>query len=288
MSSMANDVSYPDLANQAEHDLHDRLEVALMRVGAIALSNGWRHEDLAAPYWRLYCNPEGGARIYPRHAGPLALQARQRYLIPPWLHFASDSIKGIRHVYCHFEVLGLSGTLLRELFPRPVPLRRDAGQESALIAAGDALARSAEVGLELACAFKAAVFTALGELLGALPTAQRHRVLAQVRRDLPVREAVDWIEAHLADDLSNASIAARLRVGPDQAIRLFRRWLGQTPAAYVQERRIAAAAQRLAYSDDSIEDIASHSGFPNRHYLTRVFGRHMGLAPAAYRRAHAG
>lgn len=290
MSPVTDDVSYPDSAPQAEHDLHDRLEVALLRVGALRLgrTGAWRYDDLAAPYWRLYCNRQDGARIHPRHRGSIPLTARRRYLIPPWVHFASEGAAGVDHIYCHFECLGLSGALQRELFPQPVALQRDASAEDALIASGNVLAQRRSVGPDLACAFKAAVFTALGELLGGLPSTHRHRVLAQVRRDLPVREAVEWIEQHLQANLSNASIAARLQVGSDQAIRLFRRWLGQTPAAYVQERRIAAAARRLAYTDESIDDIAASCGFANRHYLTRIFGRHMGLAPAAYRRAHAG
>ncbi len=290
MSTVSNDVSYPDTPPLAEHDLHDRLEVALLRVGALGVSTRerWRHDDLAAPYWRLYCNADPGARIHPRHRGPLPLEAKRRYLIPPWSHFASEGAVGVRHIYCHFEVHGLAGTLQRELFPYPLALRRDAGQEAALLAAGDLLAQRRAVGLDLACAFKAAVFTALGDLLASLPSIQQQRILVQIRRDLPVRDAVEWIENHLDADLSNASIAARLRTNSDQAIRLFRRWLGQTPAAYVQERRIAAVARRLAYTDDSIDDIASTCGFANRHYLTRVFARHMGLAPAAYRRAHAG
>jgi len=289
MSTVTNDVSYPDSAPQAEHDLHDRLEVALLRVGALHLgrAGAWRYDDLAAPYWRLYCNRQDGARIHTRHRGPMPLMAQRRYLIPPWVHFASEGAAGVDHIYCHFDCLGLSGVLLRELFPQPVALRRDAAAEAALITTGDALAQRRSVGLDLACAFKAAVFTALGELLGALPAVHRHRVLAQIRRDLPVRDAVEWIEQHLHADLSNASIAARLHVGSDQAIRLFRRWLGQTPAAYVQERRIAAVARRLAYTDEPIDTIAAACGFANRHYLTRIFGQHMGLAPAAYRRVHA-
>jgi len=52
---------------------------------------------------------------------------------------------------------------------------------------------------------------------------------------------------------------------------------------YVRERRIARAAELLLTSAWDLERIASASGFPNRHYLSRVFRQRMGLPPAAYR-----
>ena len=50
------------------------------------------------------------------------------------------------------------------------------------------------------------------------------------------------------------------------------------------ERRVAWAARRLAFGDESIDAIALGAGFANRNYFTRVFTRHLGVPPAAYRR----
>ena len=60
--------------------------------------------------------------------------------------------------------------------------------------------------------------------------------------------------------------------------------IGQTPAQYVLERRITFAAERLSFSEDSIERIAEVCGFPDRFYFSRMFVRRMGQPPAAYRR----
>lgn len=279
-------MSYPDLGWEGEFDLHDRLEVSLSRVGALTLGANWRHADLAAPYWRLYANHDDGARIQVHGRRPIDLRRHRRYLIPPWVHFAGESGPGVRHVFCHFEVLGLSGMLIREVFPLPLVLDDDHPAVASYLGLGDTLAATRRTGPRLACAFKAAIYTALAEAIARLPAAHEQRLLSQIRRDLPVREALDWIEAHLGEDCSNAAIATRMRVGSDQCIRRFRRWLGQTPAEYVQERRVAAAARDLAYGDDPIDTIATRYGFPNRHYFSRVFARRMGQPPAAYRRAH--
>ncbi len=38
------------------------------------------------------------------------------------------------------------------------------------------------------------------------------------------------------------------------------------------------------FSADSIDAVAAASGFGNRFYFSRVFARHLGVAPGAYRR----
>ena len=71
---------------------------------------------------------------------------------------------------------------------------------------------------------------------------------------------------------------------PSASCSLFRERVGCTPAQYVLERRIAAAAQDLLFTNDSIEQIADRLGFANRYHLTRMFTRRVGIPPAAYRR----
>jgi AraC-like DNA-binding protein len=95
--------------------------------------------------------------------------------------------------------------------------------------------------------------------------------------------ALQYIDRHLAHDLSNATLARVCGVSEDHFIRVFRRNVGQTPAQYTLDRRVTAAAHRLVFSDDKIDAIAHAAGFRDRFYFTRVFARRMGLPPAAYR-----
>jgi len=52
--------------------------------------------------------------------------------------------------------------------------------------------------------------------------------------------------------------------------------------------RVREAAHLLTHSPLSLDDVAEKCGFPNRVYLTRVFTRIVGEAPARFRRRHAG
>lgn len=72
--------------------------------------------------------------------------------------------------------------------------------------------------------------------------------------------------------------------------RTFRRWFtrlaGCAPAAYRLRSRLDHARTLLASTDLAIPDIASASGFVDRHAFTRQFAAKMGVSPAAFRRQH--
>ena len=99
-----------------------------------------------------------------------------------------------------------------------------------------------------------------------------------------VTPATEYIDANLAEPLSNGELARVCHVSEDHFIRVFRQALGQTPAQYILDRRVSAAAQRLIFSKESVDAIAEATGFGDRFYFSRVFAKRMGSPPAAYRK----
>ncbi|MHB9132925.1 MAG: helix-turn-helix domain-containing protein [Armatimonadota bacterium] len=97
--------------------------------------------------------------------------------------------------------------------------------------------------------------------------------------------AIRFIEERLAERLSNHLLAEQCCINADYFIRRFRDCTGKTPVQYIQEHRVRIAAQRLVFTDHTIEQIAAETGFGNRAYFTRIFTRHTGISPAAYRKA---
>lgn len=67
-------------------------------------------------------------------------------------------------------------------------------------------------------------------------------------------------------------------------IEAFRETTGQTPYQWVQAQRVARAQALLARPDLSLAAIALACGFADQSHFTRVFTRHMGLPPGAWRR----
>jgi transcriptional regulator GlxA family with amidase domain len=74
----------------------------------------------------------------------------------------------------------------------------------------------------------------------------------------------------------------------DYFIRRFRLSMGRTPGQYIQEQRVKVAEQQLLMTSRSIEQIAADQGFGSRSYFTRIFTRHTGVSPAAYRKGLCG
>jgi transcriptional regulator GlxA family with amidase domain len=95
-----------------------------------------------------------------------------------------------------------------------------------------------------------------------------------------------YIDAHLEEPLENTRLAALVHASESHFIRLFRRVVGSTPARHVQERRVHRAADLLARTSLTIDEIAERCGFANRYHFSRVFAQRMAEPPGRYRASH--
>ncbi|PVG81965.1 AraC family transcriptional regulator [Nocardioides gansuensis] len=102
-----------------------------------------------------------------------------------------------------------------------------------------------------------------------------------------VRDVVAHMAAHLADDLSTATLAARAGVSERHLSRLFLREIGATPGRYVRQARAEAAAQLLTGSDLTVEAIATRCGFGTVETLRQAFQGLYGVSPSHYRATQA-
>jgi transcriptional regulator GlxA family with amidase domain len=125
---------------------------------------------------------------------------------------------------------------------------------------------------------------ALAVALERLPPGPLARFDQLLRGDNPLATALRYIEDQLHLPLPIPVLATICHLSVDHFARVFRQRFGQTPTAYVQERRVAVAAERLVAGNEDIDAIATATGFANRYHFTRVFTHRMGTPPAAYRR----
>lgn len=98
-----------------------------------------------------------------------------------------------------------------------------------------------------------------------------------------LREVLAWVGTHLQEDLSVDALAARAQMSPRHFARAFAAEVGSTPARFVEQARVAAAAQLLEQTQWPQERIASRSGFRSVDALQRAFMRQRALSPQAYR-----
>jgi transcriptional regulator GlxA family with amidase domain len=66
--------------------------------------------------------------------------------------------------------------------------------------------------------------------------------------------------------------------------RVFTAEVGETPSRFVERTRLEAARHELETTGDTLDVIAARTGLGSAETLRRVFQRHLGVAPDAYRR----
>ncbi|MEW4565480.1 AraC family transcriptional regulator [Bremerella sp. JC770] len=103
-----------------------------------------------------------------------------------------------------------------------------------------------------------------------------------------ISRVLEYIDAHIGEDLGRRTLADIAGVSPPYFSRLFFRSLRQTPQEYIRTQRLEKARQiLLAGTDDlPIAQIAVQCGFSDRSHLAREFRRNFGLSPGEYRRGY--
>jgi transcriptional regulator GlxA family with amidase domain len=124
---------------------------------------------------------------------------------------------------------------------------------------------------------------ALPMLRGGEQTLLSPTLQAQDAASHRVRELLAWISTHLQDDLCVEALAQRVQMSPRHFARAFAAETGCTPARFVEQARVTAAAQLLRRTTWTQDRIAARSGFRSVDTLQRAFARQFGVTPRAYR-----
>jgi AraC family transcriptional regulator len=98
-----------------------------------------------------------------------------------------------------------------------------------------------------------------------------------------LRRATEYVEAHLADHLGLAELAAAAGFSPYHFARLFKAALGVSPHQYVIGRRVARAQVLLQTTDWSTAIIAREVGFATSSHLAQHLRRQLGVSPTQLR-----
>jgi AraC family transcriptional regulator len=98
------------------------------------------------------------------------------------------------------------------------------------------------------------------------------------------RAVVSYIEEHLAEPISLATLARLVRLSAFYFCRAFKQSFGMPPHRYHSRRRIEHAKSLLAKSDWSVTRIASMLGFSDTSAFSTAFHKVSGHTPTSYRR----
>jgi AraC family transcriptional regulator len=95
--------------------------------------------------------------------------------------------------------------------------------------------------------------------------------------------AIDYIHAHLDQDLSIDTLAQLVQISPYYFARLFKQSMGLTPHAYIVRQRLELAKHLLKMTNLPISEIAYRAGFCHQSRFSTVFRQYFHTSPSAYR-----
>ena len=109
--------------------------------------------------------------------------------------------------------------------------------------------------------------------------------LPEERRDTERLKAVlQRVEQEYAQPLTVADMARGCGCSTSHFMRWFKQMTGNSFVSYLNERRLAAAAEQLRRSEDSVLSIAEAAGFETLSNFNQQFKKRYGVTPREYRR----
>lgn len=116
---------------------------------------------------------------------------------------------------------------------------------------------------------------------GLMDLIERHH---RAPSDILLRRAMAYLEDHCCDeDIDRDTVAEFADLAPATFSRLIKRRLGRTFTDQLNHLRIERAKQLVVDGHQSLLQIAYATGFKDPSYFTKVFRRHVGMTPKAYR-----
>jgi AraC family transcriptional regulator len=99
------------------------------------------------------------------------------------------------------------------------------------------------------------------------------------------KKAAQYIEEHLSEDISLATLAELARLSPFHFVRAFKQSFGLPPHRYLSSLRMERAKSLLADPAMSVTQVGFNLGFSETSSFTTTFRKHTGLTPTAYRQS---
>lgn len=99
-----------------------------------------------------------------------------------------------------------------------------------------------------------------------------------------LKNMIGFIQRNYALKITLADIAASGAVGQSKCCKLFTKYIGYTPNAYLIQYRLVKSTELLKSTDMTIIEVASAAGFSGSSYFAEVFRRWSTQSPSEYRK----
>ncbi len=99
-----------------------------------------------------------------------------------------------------------------------------------------------------------------------------------------VQKMQDYIKQYFGEEITLVDLSKVSSYSPWHSYRLFRKYVGITPAEYIRKIRLSKSAMRLKNEKVKVIDVAFDLGFCSAEGYTRAFYKEFGMTPIEYAR----
>ena len=100
-----------------------------------------------------------------------------------------------------------------------------------------------------------------------------------------IQKAISYVEDHVTEPISLAHVAAHLSLTREYTAALFKKELGLTVSAFVNKKKMLLASNLLRQGETDLPQLASHLGYENYGYFSRIFKKHFAISPMQYKKS---
>ena len=232
----------------------------------------WHFRDLAAPFWRIYCNFNNAAKITTPEGKEYKLSPRKVFLISPDTSYSADNNGSINHFFLHFQA--------KEPFDICSGLIMSWENDKEILAIIDDLSELMAEPDDMSTEISMKCLLLAQLMLLRVPEEN----LKRGWNDSRVLKVIEFMEENYSERLTNQMFADIAEMNPNAFARLFKEETGLAPQRFLMHKRIKESCLLLRYSKLTIDDIAERVGFCDRHYFSRVFIKMRCMSPAIFRK----
>ncbi|HEY9824292.1 MAG TPA: AraC family transcriptional regulator [Stenomitos sp.] len=99
-----------------------------------------------------------------------------------------------------------------------------------------------------------------------------------------LRQAIEYMQAHLGEDLSLNGIATELEMSQYYFCHLFKKSTGMSPHQFLIWQRVERAKQFLKQPERTVASIAMECGFSSQSHFAKYFRQWTGMSPKQFRK----
>lgn len=248
-------------------DARESFDIAMIECCFSDVDN-WNYPEAVFSCWIFYWNPEPGAEIV-FDGNRIKLESDTCLLIPPYTKFSTESTRKFRQFYLHFMVPEPFDRVRRKVFSFAAETIRS--RVDGILNCSDENRR--------ALLLRSLIYGYLAEIPEKDFLEPEEQIMSP-----GIRKAVESINRNLQQPLSNSELCRKAGMSRNLFYEIFGKEMGMSPGRYLLNVRMEYARRKLIYSDETIDEIATGSGYADRFHFSKAFKKFYGFPPGSYRR----